>query len=137
MAISKDLRDYINKKRNEKIKELLESRNILERDNRKKALQSDPKIQEIKEAFEQAQSILKTLQEEYKVTLDWRSTEIVKGNFNLELYVPKELARQGLDEIDQKVKDVNKEYDSLILRISMEKNFETINAMLAEIGIDV
>jgi hypothetical protein len=138
MAVSKELKEYINRKYDERISAIVERINS----NKSKALELARKTAE-RELQERAEDLVESLQflinelveeDEYTTTYDGRDF-LERGIKNL---IQVKVAHRETELeilLKKEIEDLKKEKELLLITISLEKNFDKINSLLSQYGI--
>lgn len=136
MALSKDLREYLDKKMNEELKEIDNRVNDLVKTNTEEAFKTDPVTKIAAELYTDIVNKAGELNELCGFSFGY-GLNFKKGTQKLppNSLVPREVARKGVDELLKTKDEIINKYESLKLRLSLEKKFENINQILTEAGI--
>lgn len=137
MAISKELKEYITNKRAEELGNIdVEIKELIEQ-NIKEALKSDVNLLEIEMLYTRAQESLQKLNEKHGAFFPYDVKMIIEGKFPMRNFVKPNVKNAGVEVLEMRKANVSKKYDALILKLSMEKDFDKINAILTEVGIGI
>jgi hypothetical protein len=138
MALSRELKAYINKKFDEKIKNTRiakdEARGKYHTEQRKKVV--DEVAQELKPEYTAFISKLKEVKDKYKDSIHfaYEIRELIASKLENEID-PKIDTSEITKKFDDEILAIDKQRDTLLIQLSMEKDFEKIKEILAENGI--
>lgn len=140
MAMSKELREYINNKYSQKINNLKKEKQLIVERYKKDIRQTDLIL--IDKLKNKIINFLTAVEEDFKglhIHSNNSFINLKRGDFyyQVDFEIENEQVKFNILEIDNEINSLVAEQERLILILSLEKDFDVINKILDEYGLKV
>lgn len=134
VAVNKELREYLKECEQKEWTEADKRITAKYAENKQQAI-NNPEVKKMYALLDTAKNALTEL-DKFNINLSYlNARNIIDDKFNLANHIAQEYINDGIEELRQQRDSIRDKYQMLLLRLSLEKNFDTINQILSEAGI--